>query len=91
MKLVEALKRDLLQHFDEVLVFDERGDGHFIELICISAQFEAKNLVERSRIIFRCLTDYSNKVHAWSVKGFTAEEWKIESANFTPQKYKHYR
>ena len=91
MKLTAQIEATLKDHCAEVRVIDNRGDGHFVEVLCIDDQFEGKTLLAKSRLIFSWIKPFENKVHAWSVKGFTPTEWREVAADFEPQVYKHYQ
>ncbi len=90
MKLVKKIQSKLLDHYKQVLVFDERGDGHFVQIICVDVGFEGKSLLVKSREIFTHLGNEKSKVHALSVKGFTPAEWEVKSKDFELIKYQHY-
>lgn len=75
--------------FAEVMVIDQRGDGHHLEMIVIDPVFEEKNRLARSRHIFSELGEYVNSIHALTVKGFTPEEWKKGKDEFEPTEYVH--
>jgi acid stress-induced BolA-like protein IbaG/YrbA len=89
MKLCEQFKQHLEKFFSEVYIFDETGDGHFIQIVCVDDQFLNKNLVHKSRLIHKALGEMKEKVHAFSVKGFTAEEWEVSQKNFELVQYNH--
>lgn len=90
MKLCEKIKKDLAAHFKEVLVYDERGDGHFMQVVCVDDVFSGLSLLARSRAINNITQAWHDKVHAWSVKGFTNEEWSQKKDTFEYQQYIHY-
>lgn len=90
MKLCEKIRKDLAAHFKNVLVHDERGDGHFVQVVCIDDVFSGLSLVARSRTINKITQPWHDKVHAWSVKGFTPEEWETRKDQFEYQQYTHY-
>lgn len=85
----QQFQQHLEQHFEHVMVMDQRGDGHFLQMVIIDPCFADKSLVERSRIIFTALGDLKQHVHAYSVKGFTPEEWEEKKEDFQPIEYKH--
>ncbi len=89
MKFVDQFDEILKQSFAEVFVYDERGDGHFLQMIAVDEVFEGKGLVDRSRLIFDTLGDMKQKIHAYSVKGFTPSEWKEKKEEFELIEYKH--
>lgn len=91
MKLTDQIQKTLEASFSEVIVIDNRGDGHFVEILCIDNQFAGKALLAKSRIIFGLLKPFESKVHAWSVKGFSLAEWEATKDEFKPQIYKHHR
>jgi acid stress-induced BolA-like protein IbaG/YrbA len=90
MKLSEKIQKALEAHYKTVLVRDERGDAHFMQVVCVDDVFNGLSLVARSRAINKVVLPWQDKVHAWSVKGFTLEEWALKKENFEYQQYQHY-
>lgn len=89
MKLTEQFKSYLEKSYKKVLVIDELGDAHFVQIICIDGCFDGKSSLTKTREIMKQVGDLQNLVHAISVKGFTPAEWEIERVNFEPIEYKH--
>lgn len=90
MKLVDRFQLQLQNFYEDCFVVDERGDGHFVQVICLDDAFEGKNLLARSRAILKNLGDLQKQVHAISVKGFTRSEWEVKKDGFELVKYEHY-
>ncbi len=90
MKLCDKIKKALEAHYKTVLVHDERGDGHFVQVVCVDDVFSGQSLVARSRAINKIVLPWQEIVHAWSVKGFTLEEWETKKEAFEYQQYQHY-
>lgn len=90
MKLCNAIQTKLSTKFQTVLIKDERGDGHFVQVVCVDDSFADLNAVARSRKLYQAVEPWQQKVHAWSVKGFTPAEWIEKEANFKFQDYQHY-
>ncbi len=89
MSLIQQFKSYLEKTYEKVLVIDERGDAHFVQIICIDPCFEGKNSLAKTRTIMKEFGDLQNLVHAISVKGFTPTEWEKERVNFEPTEYQH--
>lgn len=90
MKLIEKFQTHLEPSYQEVVVIDERGDGHFVQVICIDPSFEGQSLLNKSRSILKSLGELQQRTHAISVKGFTPAEWNVVKADFKPIEYTHY-
>jgi|GEM_PF-6329322 len=90
MKLCDKIQKGLQAHYKEVIVHDSKGDGHFIQIVCIDDLFEGQGLVARTRTINHVIVPWQDLVHAWSAKGFTTAEWKERKNDFEFQQYKHY-
>ncbi len=90
MKLCDKIKKALEAHYKTVTVHDERGDGHFVQVVCVDDIFEGLSLVARTRQMNRITEPWHDLVHAWSVKGFTQLEWADQKDNFKYQDYQHY-
>lgn len=90
MKLCAQIQTQLSQTFSQVLVADERGDGHFVQVVCVDETFATQNAVARTRTLYKAVAPWQQKVHAWSVKGFTPAEWAEVEPNFQWQGYVHY-
>ncbi|NCP67022.1 BolA/IbaG family iron-sulfur metabolism protein [bacterium] len=90
MKLCDQIQKALEAHFKTVLIRDERGDGHFVQVVCVDDIFNGQSLVARSRGINKVVLPWQEKVHAWSVKGFTFDEWERKKDTFEYQQYQHY-
>ncbi len=91
MKFTETFEKHLLQRFENVHVRDGRGDGHYVEMICIDPVFTDMSRIRRSRYIFDILGGFVNSVHALSVRGFSPTEWETKKDTFTPTEYQHIR
>lgn len=90
MKLCQQIQAELGHHYAQVLVSDERGDGHFVQVVCIDESFAGMNLVARTRTLYKAVDPWQAKVHAWSVKAFTPLEWAQKEPHFSWQDYRHY-
>lgn len=56
-------------------------DGRHIDAVIISEDFAGKNLMQRQRLVYQCLSESIAKgdIHAFSMKTYTPQEW--EQAN----------
>lgn len=90
MKLCNQIQKSLSAIFSETFVHDQRGDGHFVQVICIDDKFAGQCEVTRSRTLYKAVEPWQTKVHAWSVKGFTKLEWAEKKDAFAYQQYQHY-
>lgn len=90
MKLCQQIQTELSNEFTEVLVADQRGDGHFVQVVCVDENFSGQNPVARTRRLYAAVEPWQAKVHAWSVKGFTPKEWAEVEDTFEWQGYVHY-
>ncbi|KAI7901245.1 bola protein [Cokeromyces recurvatus] len=52
------------------------GCGQMFEVIIVSPIFEGKRLLARHRIVNEALKEEISKVHAFTQKSFTPEEWE---------------
>jgi len=90
MKLCEQIRTELKNQYTQVIVADERGDGHFVQVVCVDECFADLNPIARTRALYKAVEPWQNKVHAWSVKGFTLAEWEDKKDTFELQQYTHY-
>ncbi|XP_062500337.1 bolA-like protein 2 [Corticium candelabrum] len=51
------------------------GCGSSFEVLVVSSQFEGKPLLQRHRLVNRCLANELEKIHAFSQKTVTPTEW----------------
>ena len=51
------------------------GCGQSFEAVVVSSQFEGKPLLQRHRMVNGCLAEEIKKVHAFSQKTYTPEQW----------------
>lgn len=90
MKLCEQIQQALSAQYESVLIADERGDGHFVQVVCVDESFANQNPIARTRALYKAVEPWQDKVHAWSMKGFTGEEWEQKKDQFEFQQYRHY-
>lgn len=91
MKLTKSFESYLQEHFEEVMVIDERGDGHHVEIIAIDKKFAPMGRLERSRHVFKILDGFLKTVHASTIRAFTPEQWAKKKDTFSPTQYVHIR
>ncbi|KAI8142025.1 bola protein [Fennellomyces sp. T-0311] len=61
---------------EHVEVVDQSGGcGQMFEVIIVSPVFQDKKLLARHRLVNETLKDEISKVHAFSQKSYTPEEW----------------
>lgn len=83
LKIKEELLREINLVFFELKDFTGRhlnhkqNDGGFhLEAIIVSDDFMGKSLIERHRVVYRCLDKLmKHEIHAFSMKTLTSEEW----------------
>jgi acid stress-induced BolA-like protein IbaG/YrbA len=90
MKQCDKIQKALQAHYKIALVHDAKGDGHFVQVVCVDDLFSGVSLLNRTRAINQIIMPWHNLVHAWSVKGFTEAEWALKQDGFEYQQYKHY-
>ena len=91
MKLTQKFENLLKENFSEVIVIDQQGDGHHVELVIIDTVFADKNRLQRSRWAFKKLGSFVKQVHAVTVKCYTPEQWEQKKENFAQAEYVHIR
>lgn len=91
MKLTQKFEDLLHEIFTEVIVIDQKGDGHHVEMIIIDEVFAGKTRIEKSRYAFEKLGGFTKQVHALTVKCFTPEQWALKKDSFTQTQYVHIR
>ncbi len=89
MKFTKTFEEHLKKQFREVMVIDDRGDGHYLEMIMVDPIFSKMNRIERSQHIFSVLGGFLKIVHAISVRGFTPDEWQKKREHFSRTEYIH--
>lgn len=52
------------------------GCGQIFEAVIVSSEFKGKTTLARHRLVNNELKDEIAKVHAWTQKCFTEEEWE---------------
>ncbi|KAG1444423.1 hypothetical protein G6F56_010303 [Rhizopus delemar] len=52
------------------------GCGQMFEVIIVSSEFEGKRLLARHKLVNEALKEEISKVHAFTQKSFTPEEWE---------------
>ncbi|KAI5793764.1 bola protein [Peziza echinospora] len=72
--LEDALKDRLGAAHVEVKDLSD-GCGQIFEAIIVSSQFTGKTTLARHRLVNNLLKNEIAKVHAWTQKCFTEEEW----------------
>jgi len=80
--LEEILRRKLnASHVD---VQDMSGGcGQSFEVIIVSPDFKGKTTLARHRLVNNMLKDEIAKVHAWTQKCYTEEEWEKRTQDTT--------
>jgi acid stress-induced BolA-like protein IbaG/YrbA len=80
---IEALLKDSL-NLAEVHV---NGDGSHFQIIAISDQFAEMSRVKKQQFVYAPLSDIiaEGRMHAVSIKTFTASQWKREKLFNMPQ------
>ncbi|KAI9495750.1 bola protein [Zychaea mexicana] len=75
----ESLKETITEQLqaEHVEVVDQSGGcGQMFEVIIVSPIFREKKLLARHRLVNEMLKDPISKVHAFSQKSYTPEEWE---------------
>lgn len=90
MKRTDKIQKALQAHYKVALVHDEKDDGHFVQVVCADDLFSGLSLVNRTRAINQVIMPWHNLVHAWSVKGFTLEEWATKKDAAEYEIYNHH-
>ncbi|KAI9321880.1 bola protein [Dichotomocladium elegans] len=75
----ESLKQIITErlHAVHVEVVDQSGGcGQMFDVVIVSPQFQDKRLLARHRLVNEALKDEISKVHAFSQKDLTPEEWE---------------
>jgi len=57
------------------------GCGQSFEAIIVSPEFKGKTTLARHRLVNNMLKDEIAKVHAWTQKCYTEEEWEKRAAS----------
>ncbi|KAI9276023.1 bola protein [Sporodiniella umbellata] len=76
---IESLKAaitDRLQAQHVEVVDLSAGCGQMFEVIIVSSQFEGKRLLVRHKLVNEALKEEISKVHAFTQKSYTPEEWE---------------
>ncbi|EWC47998.1 putative bolA-like protein C8C9.11 [Drechslerella stenobrocha 248] len=80
----ESLEQTIREKLDatHVTVVDNSGGcGQIFEAVIVSAQFEGKTSLAKSRLVNTALKEEIAKVHAWSNKTYTPAQWeKVKGA-----------
>ncbi|CAO3681518.1 unnamed protein product [Umbelopsis vinacea] len=80
---VESLReviKDCLQAEHVEVVDNSGGCGQMFEVIIVSNLFKDKRTLARHRLVNDTLKDEISKVHAFSQKSYTPEEWAQHNA-----------
>ncbi|KAI9278774.1 bola protein [Phascolomyces articulosus] len=75
----ESLKETITEKLqaEHVEVVDQSGGcGQMFEVIIVSPIFKDKKLLARHRLVNETLKEEISKVHAFSQKSYTPEEWE---------------
>ncbi|KAI8582244.1 hypothetical protein K450DRAFT_228050 [Umbelopsis ramanniana AG] len=75
---VESLQQVIKERLqaDHVEVVDNSGGcGQMFEVVIVSSLFKDKRTLARHRLVNDTLKDEISKVHAFSQKSYTPEEW----------------
>ncbi|KAH8153693.1 uncharacterized protein LAJ45_02506 [Morchella importuna] len=57
------------------------GCGQMFEAVIVSQEFAKKTSLMRHRLVNSALKDEISRVHAWTQKCFTEEEWERKKAS----------
>ncbi|GAB5586120.1 hypothetical protein Unana1_01020 [Umbelopsis nana] len=80
---VESLReviKDRLQAEHVDVVDNSGGCGQMFEVVIVSPLFQDKRTLARHRLVNDTLKDEISKVHAFSQKSYTPEEWAQHKA-----------
>ncbi|KAL0079840.1 bola protein [Phycomyces blakesleeanus] len=79
----DSLKTAILQRLEaeHVEIIDlSAGCGQMYEVVIVSPLFREKRLLARHKLVNEKLKDEISKVHAFSQKSYTPEEWEKKTA-----------
>ncbi|KAF1807072.1 bola protein [Mucor lusitanicus] len=79
----EALKAVIIEKLDAQHVEVEdlsAGCGQMFEVVIVSPVFEGKRLLARHKLVNEALKEEISKVHAFTQKSYTPEEWEKKKA-----------
>ncbi|CAO3631516.1 unnamed protein product [Mucor fragilis] len=79
----DALKAVIVEKLGAQLVEVEdlsAGCGQMFEVVIVSPVFEGKRLLARHKLVNEALKEEISKVHAFTQKSYTPEEWEKKKA-----------
>ncbi|ORZ00656.1 bola protein [Syncephalastrum racemosum] len=77
----ETLKATIIEKLqaEHVEVIDQSGGcGQMFDVLIVSPVFQDKKLLARHRLVNETLKEEIDKVHAFSQKSYTPDEWKAK-------------
>ncbi|KAI8087593.1 bola protein [Gilbertella persicaria] len=79
----DSLKASIIERLEAQYVQVEdlsAGCGQMFEVIIVSPVFEGKRLLARHKLVNEALKEEISKVHAFTQKSYTPEEWEKKKA-----------
>ncbi|CAM0142554.1 hypothetical protein VKS41_001923 [Umbelopsis sp. WA50703] len=80
VELLQQVIKERLQAEHVEVVDNSGGCGQMFEVIIVSPLFKDKRTLARHRLVNDSLKDEISKVHAFSQKSYTPEEWAQHKA-----------